>query len=617
MAAVLLPSRQRRARSSILASAALLTALLPAACADEPADAALETLRVGVVAPRGALGEAALRGVTLGSEEAERAGELVDRHLELRVTRAAGASATAEGVRELVAEDVTAVVGGFDEDACRTLARMAEEHGFLFVNVGCRADAFRTLGFQRSFHVEASESMYRDAGTASGSDRRGPPVLWHGELVRFGAAQLNDRFRERFGTPAEPAGWAGWMAVKILWETHLRTGDTDPDSLARHLEESDEGFDGHKGEPLAFDPTLRQLDQPLYRRDLRSSGSPGTDGAGEADPPTGAGAALAAAGTGSAAGVAEAWPSPDEVPDRLYVTHEGSHRLGVVDLAEGRTVTELPVGARPRGVRTAPGGGLVYVALSDDATRAETDRDAIVAVDAATGRVVSRHAAGTDPEQFDLAPDGSVLYSANEDAGTATVTDLETGEVVAVLRVGIEPEGVAVSPDGRWVYVTAETSNTVSVVDTRSHEVTTTFLVDVRPRDAAFSPDGSVAWVSAEIGSTLSVVDVSEHRVVDVIELEGGEAKPVGVVTSPDGARVYVATGEANTVAVIDAERREVIESVPVGRRPWGLAISPDGRRLYTANGGSDDVSVVDTEALEVVETIPVGERPWGVAVAP
>ncbi|HEX8267659.1 MAG TPA: hypothetical protein VF596_19825 [Pyrinomonadaceae bacterium] len=51
-----------------------------------------------------------------------------------------------------------------------------------------------------------------------------------------------------------------------------------------------------------------------------------------------------------------------------------------------------------------------------------------------------------------------MLYVSNEDAGTVTVTDIETGQPKTTLIVGIEPEGVTISPDGRWVYVMAKTN---------------------------------------------------------------------------------------------------------------------------------------------------------------
>ena len=118
----------------------------------------------------------------------------------------------------------------------------------------------------------------------------------------------------------------------------------------------------------------------------------------------------------------------------------------------------IPVGTRPRGVHVVPDGRRLYVALSDNAQRVQGSGYGIAVVDLATKTIVRRFDAGSDPEQFAVAPDGRRLYSANEDAGTATITEVATGKVLGTLVVGIEPEGVGIRPDGRFVYVTAETA---------------------------------------------------------------------------------------------------------------------------------------------------------------
>jgi len=111
------------------------------------------------------------------------------------------------------------------------------------------------------------------------------------------------------------------------------------------------------------------------------------------------------------------------------------------------------------------------------------------------------------------------------------------------------------------------------------------------------------------------VIDVAKKEVLETIELEGGQGKPVGVVVSPDNKTVYVANGRANRVSVVDAALGKVVASIPVGHRPWGIALSRDGKTLYTANGLSDDVSVIDVASRRVVATIAVGKRPLGVAL--
>lgn len=529
---------------------------------------------------------AAANGALLAGEEAKRTASLVGRVVVVERLRAATPAEAERVAREAIAHGAAAIVGGYDDATCRRLSAAAKAGNALWFNVGCRATALRdTARHPHAFHVEGSEAMYR-GGT-------GPATLWHGALTRYGAAQLNERYRRRFGEPMDAAAWAAWMAVKVVADATLRLRSDAADSLAAHLIDLRTSFDGHKGEGLRFGGADHQLQQPVYPLDSAAAAPRPAEGESLAPGP----------------GVADADPRAP----LLVVTNEGSASVTVIDAGLLVPLGNVPVRSRPRGIQPSPDGQVVYVALSDAEATAEGEGDAVIALDPRTGREIARHAAGSDPEQFAVSPDGRRLYSANEDAGLATVTDLATGQAIASLPVGIEPEGVAVSPDGRWVYVTAETSNTVSVIDTRRNEVVASFMVDVRPRAAAFAPDGRTAWVTNEISGTVTVVDVATHTPVATVSLGDG-AKPVGVVVAPDGRTVYVACGGTHAVAVVDAARRAMVATIPVGRRPWGLVVAPDGRRLFTANGGSGDVSVVDLAARRVTGTIPVGERPWGLA---
>lgn len=579
-------------------AAALLPLVLGCVDARATGEPAAELLIGHIAPPSQAAG--ARRGAELGAEEAARAGQLIGRSFGVLMAEAEGPRATTRAARRLHRQGAFAIVGGFDEPTCRALSELAEGEGFLFINVGCRDEELRDPRLGNTFHIEASDTAY---------ERAGGGLLWHPGLRRYGAAQLNERFLSRFGAGPDPAAWASWMAVKVLAEASLESGETDAPVLVDRLESPGTRFDGHKGEPLRFD-SVHQLLQPLYPRPEAADGRAGPSGG--ADPRAQGGGAVASGRRPER--VLRLPPGVDR--GRLgFVSNEGSGDITVFHTGTLEVYGSIPVGARPRGIHVSPDGGRVYVALSDDAPRAESDEDAIAVIDLDSMAVVARYPVGTDPEQFAVSPDGRTLYASNEDAGTAAITDLRTGRLLGTLVVGVEPEGVAASPDGRWVYVTAETSNTVSVIDTRSGEVVSNLLVDVRPRAATFAPDGRRAYVTNEISGTISVIDVESHRVVGTVELDDPRAKPVGVVVSPDGTRVYVASGHGHSVFVIDAATLAVTARVPVGQRPWGVALNADGSRLFTANGGSHDVSVIDTRTLEVVGTIPVGVRPWGVAV--
>jgi ABC-type branched-subunit amino acid transport system substrate-binding protein len=254
------PALDRRGFLRALALAGGAAVLAPRAARPAPQGG---TLRIELAAPpaggRTAAVESAVRGVTLGVEEAARTGGLFGRRVELRAVDAAEALVERDGV--------AALVGGWDEDSCRALAALAGSAGVLFLNAGCTADALRGPACGRgTFHVEASDAMRRAAlaqGRPEGA-AASQAALWHPSLERFGAAQLNQRFRARFAAEMDGPAWAGWMAVKALWEASLRARSTDPAALRAHLEREGTQLDGHKGWPLSFRAGDHQLRQPLY-----------------------------------------------------------------------------------------------------------------------------------------------------------------------------------------------------------------------------------------------------------------------------------------------------------------------------------------------------------------
>lgn len=221
-----------------------------------------ESLRIGLLGP---VPEDAARGATLGIEEAARTGVLIGRAIELRTVDTSNAEALVREWRP------AALVGGFGEAVARAGAALAGTAGVAFLNAGSRADSLRGEACARAvFHVEASEAMYR-AALAAGGELRATELqagtraaLWYPGLERFGAEQLNARFRARYAAGMGEAAWASWMAVKVLWEASLRARSTHPAPLLEYLARESTQFDGHKGWRLSFRRWDHQLRQPLY-----------------------------------------------------------------------------------------------------------------------------------------------------------------------------------------------------------------------------------------------------------------------------------------------------------------------------------------------------------------
>jgi len=169
------------------------------------------------------------RGARLGVDEAQRLGELL--HIEI----AAGPTSD------------FALVG---------LTPPPEETKALFLEAATPAAA----PAKPAWNVTSSPA-FRQQALGRFPDRRDLRVAdWHSGLMKFGAEELNVRFRRRFGQPMDERSWHGWMAVKCAVELALRSPTTgSPQERIAGL-----SLDGHKGMLLRFDPRDRHLIQPVY-----------------------------------------------------------------------------------------------------------------------------------------------------------------------------------------------------------------------------------------------------------------------------------------------------------------------------------------------------------------
>jgi hypothetical protein len=105
-----------------------------------------------------------------------------------------------------------------------------------------------------------SSSAFRQQALDRFKDRKDLRVSdWHPGLMKFGAEELNVRFRRRFGQPMDERSWHGWMAVKCAVELALRYPAGNPREQIASL-----SLDGHKGMLLNFDPQDHHLIQPVY-----------------------------------------------------------------------------------------------------------------------------------------------------------------------------------------------------------------------------------------------------------------------------------------------------------------------------------------------------------------
>jgi hypothetical protein len=219
----------------MIAGVALLSLWLAAPAAREDS-----VLRIGLLrTPGSALDSAMVNGITLGVEEAVRTGALF--HWSVMLVMVASTHQVADMI----------LVGSSPSDC----DELAEPQKTVVVNIGCREPGLRNASkYPWVFHVEDRSEAYDRIGADA--------TLWHSTLERYGAGQLNERFRRRFGVPMTAGAWAGWFAVKAVFESAMRAKARDPASLRAAITGAQ--FDGHKGVALRFLSGTNQLAQPFY-----------------------------------------------------------------------------------------------------------------------------------------------------------------------------------------------------------------------------------------------------------------------------------------------------------------------------------------------------------------
>lgn len=132
------------------------------------------------------------------------------------------------------------------------------------------------LGEYDSAGGEAEVTGFPDPTTQTrtflAASRNGAPVsgtgfrasLWEAKIDAYGAREINQRFRERWGMPMDGPAWAAYQSVKMFYEAASLGGSTEADDIVGYFENPATNFDVWKGIGVSFRPWDHQLRQSLY-----------------------------------------------------------------------------------------------------------------------------------------------------------------------------------------------------------------------------------------------------------------------------------------------------------------------------------------------------------------
>ena len=89
------------------------------------------------------------------------------------------------------------------------------------------------------------------------------PVTWHRVVESWGAAQLQNRFRELAGRSMNSEDYASWAAIRSIGTSVTALGNANPDDIRNFLFSNEFQLAGFKGRKLTFRDWNGQLRQPI------------------------------------------------------------------------------------------------------------------------------------------------------------------------------------------------------------------------------------------------------------------------------------------------------------------------------------------------------------------
>lgn len=291
--------------------------------------------------------------------------------------------------------------------------------------------------------------------------------------------------------------------------------------------------------------------------------------------------------------------APDNaLPNKVYVTANGSDNVFVIDGATNTVIAEVPAGHGPHGIAITPNGARAYVA--------NVSSNSVTVIDTTTDTVVATVPVGFTPAGVAITPDGSRVYVANIGSHSVSVIETATNTVVTTVPTGTEAFQIAITPDGADAYVAPYQqtyTEPLTVIATATNTVSSVIPVSV---DAiAITPDGTRAY-GTTLNGTAIVIDTATQNVIATIPFG---SRSLWVAITPDGSLALASDQNGNKISVINTSTNSVAADIPVVQLPNGLAIAPDGTRAYVANNGpnANNVSVVDLTTNTVIANVPLG----------
>lgn len=300
-------------------------------------------------------------------------------------------------------------------------------------------------------------------------------------------------------------------------------------------------------------------------------------------------------------GIVPEWIAVNKYTNRVYVSHDGSSDLYVIDgdangvidrILFDQTEPASHYGKNSEGVEVDEVNNLIYVC-----NPTFDNRGKVIIIDGNTNQITAAidvGAAGTFPFSIAINPNTNRAYVAVTNGiciintSTNTVIATRTKTTSGVLSSGC----VAINTVTNILYMASYSNNRVYVMDASTDTLTTiaTITSIITPNDIAVNEKTNKAYtVSCGPTSTgyLAIIDDTYAvTTVDVDTTHGSADRDAGVAVNDVLNRIYVSGRSSAVITEVDGRDNSIIQviSITTSLYPSGIALI-DGLAVNTITG--------------------------------
>src|SRR5579859_398301 len=199
----------------------------------------------------------------------------------------------------------------------------------------------------------------------------------------------------------------------------------------------------------------------------------------------------------------------------LYVSAELAQAIDIIDPASSKVIAQAPTG-QPE--------SHMFV-LSKDGRRAYTANvhaGTVSVVDIANRKLITTIPVAKQVQRISISPDGAHVFTHDQDAPRIAVIDTATNKIANWIEIPDYAYSSKPTPDGRFLIAVLPRANKTIAIDLQTLKVVHSFDVPQLPGEILICPDATVAYITCMPAGKIAVLNLQTWQLQPTIDLTPG-----------------------------------------------------------------------------------------------